>query len=90
MDLKPSKHCLASVIPAGFQGCLDHGIVDYPELERIHKEHQVQLLTLQDYPKNHTTCLRALSKCFLESGKFGAATISFQCINRLAARTVGN
>lgn len=35
--------------------------IDYPELDRIHKDHQIQLLAfpvqLVDSPQNHTMCI---------------------------------
>jgi len=44
-------------------------MIEYPELEGIHKDPQVQLLAphIQVHPKNQTICLRVLSKCFLNS-----------------------
>lgn len=44
-------------------GTENHKIRGYSELEHIHQNLQVQL---QDNPKNHTMCLRALSKFFLD------------------------
>uniref|UniRef100_A0A8U7N6R8 LMBR1 domain containing 2 n=3 Tax=Corvus TaxID=30420 RepID=A0A8U7N6R8_CORMO len=44
--------------------------IEYDELEGTHQEDKIQL---QDTPRI-TPCLRALSKCFLNSGRLGAVT----------------
>lgn len=46
--------------------------IKYPELEGTHKECPVQLLALHGTPKIPTTCLRALSRLSLNSGRLGS------------------
>ena len=58
------------MIGAAVITCYTFRITEYPKLERIHKDHLVQILAPQRTTKktHQTLCLRALSKCFLNSG----------------------
>ncbi|KAJ7404487.1 hypothetical protein WISP_145470 [Willisornis vidua] len=47
-----------------------HRVIEYLQLEGTQKDPQSPTPgSAQDSPKNHTMCLRALSKCFLNSGR---------------------
>lgn len=51
----------------------NHWVTDYPKLEGTHKNYQSTApACAQNSPKNHAMCLRALSKCFLNSGRLSA------------------
>lgn len=54
--LDNSSHCIDTTL---FK--MESQSIDYPELDRIHKDHQIQLLAfpvqLVDLPQNHTMCI---------------------------------
>lgn len=63
---------------------LNHKILEYPELEGTHQDHQIQLLALhKTIPKNHTLCLPERVVQMLLQLDSGAVTPSlgslFQC-----------
>lgn len=50
---------------------LNHRIIEYPGLERTHKDHWVQLLSPHSITHSQTMCLRVLSRYFLNSSSLG-------------------
>lgn len=56
---------------------VNHRIIEYPELERAHQGNwSPNPAPANDPLKNHTICLRALFKCFLNSGRLSVMTTS--------------
>lgn len=67
----------------------NQGVIDHLELQLTHNDHgSPTSVPGQDHPKNHTSCLRMLPKCLLNSGRCGAMTTSlgslFQCPQAVA------
>lgn len=55
-------------------------ILEYPVLEKTHKDHHVKLLALnRTTPRGHTMCLRDLSKRFLDFGKLEISACPSAC-----------
>lgn len=53
-------------------------ILEYPDLEKTNRITEIQLVAL--HSKQHTMCLRALSKCFIKFGRPAAATMSLRSL----------